>query len=108
MDIPNILDSLIILVILSCSISPSCEIDGADDLIQVIHHLVGEFGGKEGDCGPIMERVPCFIGQGFKFGNESISITPGVKLRWQSFSSARSMAPVSWNDVSKALVTEFQ
>ena len=75
MDVPNVLDSLIILVISACSISPSCEIDGANDLIQVIHHFVGKFRGKEGDSGPVVKPVPCFISQGFKFGNESIDFS---------------------------------
>ena len=107
MDVPNVLDSLIILVIPACSIGPSCEINGANNLIQVIHHFVGKFGGEEGDGGTIIESIPCFIGQGFKFGNESIDF-PWVKVRWRSFSSARSVAPVSWNNVSKALVMAFQ
>ena len=77
MDVPDILDSLIILVILACSISPSCEIVGADDLIQVIHHLVREFRGEEGNSGSIIERVPCFISQGFKFGDEPIDFSWG-------------------------------
>ena len=89
MDVPDVLDSLIILVILACCIGPSRKIAGANDLIEVLHHLVGEFGGKEGDSSPIIERVPCFISQGFKFGNESIdfpwceSVTPqrGVQVR---------------------------
>ena len=46
----NVLDSLVILVILACCIGPSRKIAGADDLIEVFHHLVGEFGGEEGDC----------------------------------------------------------
>ena len=78
MDVPNILDSLIILVILACSIGPSCKIMGANDLIQVIHHLVREFGGEEGNSGSIIERVPCFVGQGFEFSNESIDLSWGV------------------------------
>ena len=47
MDILDVLDSLIILVILARSISPSCKIVGVDNLVEVIHHLVGEFGSKE-------------------------------------------------------------
>ena len=62
MDVLDVLDSLIILVILMRSIGPSCEIMGADDLVEVIHHLVGEFGSEEGNSGPIIERVPCFVG----------------------------------------------
>ena len=58
MDVPDILDSLIILVISACSVSPSFEIDGADNLVEVIHHLVGEFGGEEGDSGSVIETVP--------------------------------------------------
>ena len=77
MDVFDVLDSLVILVILTHSISPSHEIAGADNLVEVIHHLVGEFGSKEGDSGPIIERVPCFVGQGFKFGNESIYLSWG-------------------------------
>ena len=73
MDVFDILDSLVILVILACSINPSHKIVGADNLVEVIHHLEGEFGRKEGNSGPIIERVPCFVGQGFKFGNESIN-----------------------------------
>ena len=77
MDVPNVLDSLVILVILACCISPSRKIAGADDLVEVFHHLVGKFGGKEGDSSPIIECVPSFIGQGFKFGNESINFPRG-------------------------------
>ena len=77
MDVPDVLDSLIILVISACSISPSCEIDGVDNLVEVIHHLVGKFGGKEGDSGLVIETVPCFVSQGFKFGNESIDFPRG-------------------------------
>ena len=77
MHVRDVLDSLIILVILACSISPSCKIDGVNNLIQVIHHLVGKFGGEEGDGGAIIEPIPCFVGQGFKFGNESIDFPWG-------------------------------
>ena len=80
MDVPNILDSLIILVKLACSIGPSCKIAGVDGLIQVIHHLMREFGGEEGNSGSIIERVPCFISQGFKFGDEPINFS-WVKVR---------------------------
>ena len=57
MDVPNVLDSLTILMILSCSISPSCKISRANDLIKVIHHLVGELGSEEGDSRPSVEQV---------------------------------------------------
>ena len=60
-----------------CSIGPSCKIMGADNLVEVIHHLVGEFGSEEGNSGPIIEQVPSFVGQGFKFGNESIDFPWG-------------------------------
>ena len=72
MDVPNVLNSLIILMILTRCIGPSREIAGANDLIEVFHHPVGEFGGEEGDGSPIIECIPCFISQGFKFSNESI------------------------------------
>ena len=77
MDVPNVLNSLIILVILMRCIGPSRKIAGANDLIEVFHHLVGEFGGEEGDGSLIIECVPCFIVQGFKFGNESIDFSWG-------------------------------
>ena len=77
MDVPDILDSLIILMISACSISPSCEIDGADNLVEVIHHLVREFGGEEGNSGSVVETIPCFVSQRFKFGNESIDFPWG-------------------------------
>ena len=77
MDVLDILDSLIILVELACSIGPSHKIAGADNLVEVIHHLEGEFGCEEGNSGPIIERIPCFISQGFKFGNESIDFPWG-------------------------------
>ena len=79
MDVRDILDSLIILVILTCSIGPSCKIAGADNLVEVIHHLVGEFGCEEGNSGSIIERIHHFIGQGFKFGNESIYLPWGER-----------------------------
>ena len=77
MDVFDILDSLMILVELSCSIGPSHKIAGADNLVEVIHHLEGKFGREEGDSRPIIERVPCFISQRFKFGNESINFPWG-------------------------------
>ena len=80
MDVLDVLDSLIILVELSCSLSPSCEITGADDLVKVIHHLVGELGREEGDSGSIIEQIPCFVGQGFNLAMNP-SISPGVNVR---------------------------
>ena len=77
MDVLDILDSLIILVELACSIGPSHKITGVDNLVEVIHHLEGEFGCEEGNSGPIIEQIPCFVGQGFKFGNESIDFPWG-------------------------------
>ena len=85
MDVLDILDSLIILVILACSISPSCTIVGADNLVEVVHNLEREFGCEEGDSGPIIEQVPCFVGQGFKFGNESINSPWGEGEMTESF-----------------------
>ena len=102
MDVPNVLNSLIILVILTRRISPSLKIAGVNNLIEVFHHLIGEFGGEEGDSSPIIERVPCFISQGFKFSNESIDF-PRCESEMTEFSSACSVAPVSWNAVLKAL-----
>ena len=77
MDVPDILDRLIILVELACSISPSRKIVGADNLVEVIHHLEGEFGCEEGNSGPIIKRITCFVSQGFKFGNKSIDFPWG-------------------------------
>ena len=77
MVVLNVLDGLIILVILARSISPSHEITGADNLVEVIHHLIGEFGGEEGDGGSSIKLVSCFISEGFKFGDESIYFSWG-------------------------------
>ena len=72
MDVLDILDSLIILVILVHTISPSCKVARADNPVEVIHHLVGEFGGKQSDGGSGIKPISSFIGKGFKFGDESI------------------------------------
>ena len=72
-------------MILACCIGPSCKIAGVDNLVEVFHHLVGEFGGEEGDSSPIIEHVPCFISQGFKFGNESIDFPWGESKMMEFF-----------------------
>ena len=88
MDVFDVLDSLIISMELACSFGPSCEIAGVNYLVEVIHHLIGELQGELGDGRPVVEQVSCFIGQGFKLGNESIDFSWSEAKMTEFFLSA--------------------
>ena len=88
MDVFDILDSLIILVILVCSFSPSCEIDTVDNLVEVDHHFVWKLRGKEVDSGSSIELVLSLIGKGLKFSNEAVHFSWGEAKMAEFFLSA--------------------
>jgi hypothetical protein len=48
MHCPKVLHGRIILVILANGVSPIGESLGSVDFVDVIHHVEGEFGSKEG------------------------------------------------------------
>ena len=72
MDVLDILDSLVILMILACSFGPSCEVTGADKLVEMVHHLVWELRCEESNSRPSIKLISSLVGKGFKFCNKCV------------------------------------
>jgi hypothetical protein len=61
-------------VVLVNGIGPVYEGLGSIDLVDVIHHVEGEFRCKEGESGRVVQGILCLVGQGFELHKEDVHL----------------------------------
>jgi hypothetical protein len=74
MHCPKVLHCCVILVVLANGIGPINESLGSVDFVDVIHHVEGEFGCKEGEGWGHIQWILRFMGHGFELRKEDVHL----------------------------------